>query len=111
MYSLSRHPHSIVAVHGLYGDAEKSWVSRHTGKSWLRDVDMLPHALPRARIMVWSYNADVHAWKGNTSSDGIMEHAHTLVAQLQADREVGDHFQTSDRCIEYLLELLTWFLV
>ena len=49
---------------------------------------MLPEALPRARIMTWGYNADVHAFRGDTSSNNIMEHAHTLIAQLQADREV-----------------------
>ena len=51
---------------------------------------MLPKALPNARIMAWGYNADVHAFRGNTSSDGILQHAQTLVAQLQADREVRD---------------------
>lgn len=49
---------------------------------------MLPKAIPNARILTWGYNADVHAFLGHTSSDRIMQHAHTLVAQLQTDREV-----------------------
>lgn len=49
---------------------------------------MLPKALPNARILTWGYNANVHSFMGSTSSDTILEHAHTLIAQLQADREV-----------------------
>lgn len=55
---------------------------------WLGDMDMLPKALPNARILTWGYNANVHSFMGSTSSDTILEHAHTLIAQLQADREV-----------------------
>lgn len=29
--------HSIVAVHGLSGDWEKTWANPDTGKLWLRD--------------------------------------------------------------------------
>lgn len=55
---------------------------------WLGDKDMLPKALSNARILTWGYNANVHSFMGSTSSDTILDHAHTLVAQLQADREV-----------------------
>lgn len=78
----------IVAVHGLYGHALKTWTSKGSTVPWLGDKDMLPKALPNARILTWGYNADVHSFMGSTSSDTILEHAHTLVAQLQADREV-----------------------
>lgn len=79
---------SIVAVHGLYGNALQTWTSNLSKAIWLRDAEMLPKAVPNARIMTWGYNADVHAFLGHTSSDRIMQHAHTLVAQLQTDREV-----------------------
>ena len=79
---------SIVAVHGLYGDALQTWTSDRSKALWLRDAEMLPKAAPNARILTWGYNADVHAFLGHTSSDRIMQHAHTLVAQLQTDREV-----------------------
>ena len=79
---------SIVAVHGLYGNALQTWTSDQSKALWLRDAEMLPKALPNARILTWGYNADVHAFLGHTSSDRIMQHAHTLVAQLQTDREV-----------------------
>lgn len=79
---------SIVAVHGLYGNALQTWTSNKSKALWLRDAEMLPKAIPNARILAWGYNADVHAFLGHTSSDRIMQHAHTLVAQLQTDREV-----------------------
>ena len=79
---------SIVAVHGLYGNALKTWTSEGSKVPWLGDQDMLPKALPNARILTWGYNANVHSFMGSTSSDTILEHAHTLIAQLQADREV-----------------------
>ena len=79
----------VVALHGLYGDALKTWTTKGSEQCcWLNDPKMLPDKLPRARILSWGYNADVTALLGDTSSDRILHHAHTLVAQLQADREV-----------------------
>ena len=79
---------SIVAVHGLYENALQTWTSDRSNALWLRDAEMLPMVIPNARILTWGYNTDVHAFLGHTSSNGVMQHAHTLVAQLQTDREV-----------------------
>ena len=46
----------IVAVHGLQGDAFKTW-QHENGKLWLRDF--LPTDLPSARIMTHGYNSTV----------------------------------------------------
>ena len=89
---------SIVAVHGLYGHALQTWTSDQSKALWLRDAEMLPKAIPNARILTWGYNADVHVFLGHTSSDRIMHHAQTLVAQLQSDREVCLAF-TSRSCL------------
>ena len=97
--SISDDSVSIVAVHGLYGNALKTWTSEASKALWLRDGGMLPKALPNARILSWGYNADVHAFLGNTSSDRIMQHAHTLVAQLQADREVCIQLLEQSACL------------
>ena len=78
-----------MAVHGLYGDAYKTWTAEKSQKSWLSDPHLLPERLPNARILTWGYNADVTALLGDTSSDRILQHAQTLIAHLQADREVG----------------------
>lgn len=79
---------SIVAVHGLNGDALKTWTSSKAKASWLGDPEMLPKAVKNARILTWGYNANVTALLGSTSSDRILQHAQTLVAQLEADRAV-----------------------
>ena len=79
---------SIVAVHGLNGDAFKTWTTNKTNKFWLGDADLLPAHLKRTRILMFSYNASVTALFEKTSSDQILQHAHTLVAELVAVREV-----------------------
>jgi protein SERAC1 len=56
---------------------------------WLKDPSLLPSNLKNSRILTYGYNAMVTAVLGKTSSDRILQHAHTLVAQLVADREVS----------------------
>lgn len=80
---------SIVAVHGLNGHALKTWTSENSQSSWLSDKDMLPKVVSNARILTWGYDANVTALLGSTSSDRILQHAHTLVADLEADRSVS----------------------
>jgi hypothetical protein len=53
------------------------------------DKDLLPSNLTQARILSFGYNAAVTAFLGKTSSDRIMQHAQTLIAELVADREVS----------------------
>lgn len=50
---------------------------------------MLPKNLSNARILTWGYDANVMALLGSTSSDRILQHAQTLVANLEADRSVS----------------------
>ena len=80
--------HSIVAVHSLNGNAIGSWTEN--GTCWLSNPDLLPKYLPKTRILAWGYNANVLPSKGRTtSSNRILQHAQTLIAQLAADREVS----------------------
>lgn len=58
--------------------------------------------------MTWGYNADVHAFRGDTSSDGIMQHAHTLVAQLEADRAVRMNVLLGRGTVPLKSPLSTW---
>lgn len=86
----SRLLNSIVAVHGLTGDAIKTWTSQPQDICWLNHPDFLPKYIKRARVLVWGYNANISSLAGrSTSSDRILQHAQTLVAQLQADRDVS----------------------
>ncbi|KAI4197039.1 MAG: hypothetical protein LQ350_006169 [Teloschistes chrysophthalmus] len=78
----------IVAVHGLNGGPIKTWTTNKTEKFWLADPDMLPKNIGNARILSFGYDAAVTAFFGRTSSDTILQHAHTLVAELVADRQL-----------------------
>ena len=80
---------SIVAVHGLNGHPFKTWTTHNTSKFWLGDADLLPFHLKQARILTFGYNAAVTSLLGKTSSDRIMQHAQTLIAELVADREAS----------------------
>jgi protein SERAC1 len=81
--------HSVVAIHGLNGDPFRTWATEGSEKMWLKDPSLLPSNLKNSRILTYGYNATVTAVLGKTSSDRILQHAHTLVAQLVADREVS----------------------
>ncbi|KAF6228261.1 hypothetical protein HO133_007991 [Letharia lupina] len=83
----------IVAVHGLNGDPFRTWTTGGSEKMWLKDLDLLPSNLKNSRILTYGYDANVTAMFGKTSSDRILQHAHTLIAQLVADRELEDATQ------------------
>lgn len=71
-------------MHGLEETPREAWTCQETGIHWLQDL--LPsHALP-ARVLSFGYTADASSFFGRGSSDRILEHAHTLVAELEADR-------------------------
>ncbi|KAJ6178281.1 hypothetical protein N7519_008742 [Penicillium mononematosum] len=81
----------IVAVHGLNGHATGSWTSKPHGICWLSNAYFLPRYIPRARVLVWGYNASISSQDGKApSSDRILQHAQTLVSQLEADRDLDD---------------------
>jgi protein SERAC1 len=79
---------SIVAVYSLNGNPFKTWTTSKTNRFWLGDADLLPAYMKHARILTFEYNTAVTALFGKTSSDRILQHVHTLVAELVADREV-----------------------
>lgn len=79
---------SVVAVHGLQGDAFRTWTHEKSQVCWLRDL--LPVYIKRARVLSWGYYANTNSWGGRmTTSDRILHHAETLIEELQNDREVS----------------------
>lgn len=81
---------SIVAVHGLNGSALGTWTTLESGICWLNDPQFLPKYVKNARVLVWGYNASFSSLTGHVpSKDRIHHHAHTLVANLAADRLVS----------------------
>ncbi|XHG00877.1 hypothetical protein AWENTII_004291 [Aspergillus wentii] len=81
----------IVAVHGLNGHAINTWTTDGDKTCWLNHPDFLPKYVKRCRVLSWGYNANISNLTGqSTSSDRVLQHATTLVHQLQADRELED---------------------
>ncbi|CAG7940151.1 unnamed protein product [Penicillium nalgiovense] len=88
----------IVAVHGLQGDARRTWTHEASKVCWLSDL--LPNYIKNARVLSWGYNANTNSLGGKaTSSDRILQHAGTLIEELQNDREVSSDVH----CKEYSL--------
>lgn len=79
---------SIVAVHGLYEDHISAWLDTSSGVSWLEAL--LPQYLPSARILTYSYDLEAAAVLSDRPSARVLEHAQTLVAELEADRSQND---------------------
>jgi len=48
---------SIVAIHGLGGDAYKTWIDQSSGCLWLRDLLPKSDVFQDARVMTFGYNA------------------------------------------------------
>ncbi|KKZ64975.1 hypothetical protein EMCG_09120 [[Emmonsia] crescens] len=79
----------IVAVHGLNGNAIKTWTCETDNVCWLSNL--LPTYINNARVLSWGYNAKINSLMGgSTSSDRILQHAQTLTEELQSDRELED---------------------
>ena len=72
--------YSIVAVHGLGGDAHNTWAE--DGSIWLRDY--LPHQINRARVMSYGYNSLVAFTKSIATID---EFATDLLNRLEDERQ------------------------
>ena len=79
---------SIVAVHGLYEDHISAWRSTSSGVFWLKDL--LPSYIPDARILTYGYVLDANSTLSAQSPERVLQHAQTLVAELEADRYEND---------------------
>lgn len=71
-------------MHGLNEDLTEAWTDSKTKVLWLRDL--LPQTIQDARVVTFGYNAYASSFYGSGSVDRIQQHAHTLIADLQADR-------------------------
>ncbi|EJT74178.1 hypothetical protein GGTG_08023 [Gaeumannomyces tritici R3-111a-1] len=87
----------VVAVHGLNGECFRTWTHEEpTGEKTLWLSDLLPHKLPRTRVMTFGYNASV---VGNTSVAGVRDNARYLLNSLRDKREYDG---THDRPIVFV---------
>ncbi|KAJ3479534.1 hypothetical protein NLG97_g8298 [Lecanicillium saksenae] len=88
-----RFPVDIIAVHGLGGDAYKTWTHQPTGKLWLRDF--LPAFLPGCRVYTFGYPAKLH--DVNVSA-GVQDFAYKLLSSVR------DHMEDSTDALVYAHE-------
>ncbi|KAH0558618.1 hypothetical protein GP486_004729 [Trichoglossum hirsutum] len=84
----------IVAIHGLNGDPEKTWIAKNS-VNWLRDPNMLAAVIPNARIMSWGYDANTHSTK-ELSAMYLYGHAQKLVSDLGLLRRMDKALIYSD---------------
>lgn len=69
----------VIALHGLNGNAFKTWTNKHN-QLWLRD---LPYSLPGARVYTFGYNS---ALFGHSKAD-IGDFARRLLSELSLIRQ------------------------
>jgi hypothetical protein len=75
---------SIVAIHGLGGDAYGTW-THENGKLWLQDF--LPFQIPEARILTYGYDSMVAFSK---SSADVDDFARDLLQRLKSVRKAAE---------------------
>ena len=81
-----------MAIHGLNGDREKTWMLNNV--NWLRDL--LPSDIPNARVISWGYDANTHS-TSPISAQHLYDHAKTLVSDLCLNRKLTKVLELSLR--------------
>jgi hypothetical protein len=79
---------SIVFVHGLTGDRDKTWTARGASEPWPQAL--LPSELPTARVLTFGYDAYVADWRGVVSQSRVGDHAWNLLTSLASYRDKDD---------------------
>lgn len=74
----------IVAVHGLGGDAYRTW-THDNGKIWLRDF--LPTDIPEARVFTYGYNSTLLF---SRETGRLREYARALLEVIRSERKLAD---------------------
>jgi hypothetical protein len=77
--------HSIIFIHGLTGDREKTWKAKAATSPWPKTL--LPSKVPNARVLTFGYDAYVADLRGMVSKNRIGNHAMNLLAAIATYRE------------------------
>lgn len=80
--------YSIIFVHGLTGDREKTWTAKGSSTPWPQTL--LPSKVPNARVLTFGYDAYVADWRGVVSKSRIGDHSMNLLAAVATFREDDD---------------------
>lgn len=96
----------IVFVHGLTGDGLATW--EKGGTVWPRDL--LPKAVPAARVITWNYEADIMRFFNKTGQNTILKHAENFLLDLAGERAEEDGIEP-DRPIIFVAHSLGGLVV
>ncbi len=80
---MTKRAFSIIAVHGLGGHAYKTWTAEN-GTMWLKDL--LPQAIPGARIMTFGYDSEAQTSRYLTHRT-LYSNADNLISDLCSLRQ------------------------
>jgi protein SERAC1 len=76
---------SIIFVHGLTEDREKTWTAENAAVLWPQTL--LPTEVPHARVLTFGYNAYVADWRDVISKYRIRNHSRNLLTAVATYRE------------------------
>jgi protein SERAC1 len=91
LISLSFPNVSIVFIHGLTGDCERTWSAKNASALW--PETLLPSKIPNVRVLTFRYDAYVPNWgdwRGMVSKNRIRNHSWNLLHAIAAYREDDD---------------------
>jgi hypothetical protein len=71
----------IIAIHGINGEAWRTWEDKNTGKLWLRDF--LPKSVPGSRIYSFGYASEVAFTRGRAK---LKDFARSLLEGINSVR-------------------------
>lgn len=80
---------SLVFLHGLTGDRERTWTAAGHAEPWPQTLLRLQ--IPNARVLTYGYDANVVKLNKVVSSNRIGDHAGTLLTALAVARDAGEH--------------------
>lgn len=85
---------SIIFIHGLTGDRERTWTAKHAPLPWIKTL--LPSKIPHARIFTFGYDAYVVDWRGMVSKNRVGNHSMNLITAVATYRDNDDTVNIDD---------------
>ncbi|SCO86151.1 uncharacterized protein FRV6_10278 [Fusarium oxysporum] len=73
----------IVAIHGLNGHRDKTWIDKATRLNWLEDKECLQKDFPAARVLTFGYNSRTYF---SRSISDVRDFSSELLAAVKAWR-------------------------
>jgi hypothetical protein len=98
----------IVFVHGITGNARRTWTYRKKGVEVFWPGELLHLDVPDARILTFGYDADVVNWTSAASANRLANHAENL---LGAICRLRDQSESSQRPILFVMHSLGGLVV